>query len=422
MEIRDEVGQMHYTQTVQTLAVDSLSYELKYITADRACLSFNGSELPVYALDIYLNGEMLETKLEAGIEELPETDPEGWRIELIVSGLVAGETNNVRIRDPQTGALRLFEDFVAPYINVADFRKEYIETRIDAYYQIMNPKGEAYSTQLLLDGVVVDSKSYTQSGEIVTFFEDCQAYTEYTVRIVQDRDGVVIYQENIKTLSFFWDMEGLFMTEIAPDGREILLMERVYSDGIYINYSLIDILQETSMSLECVSEDGFTLPVENIGLTEDFNQVNLLYNEYAFTGVIYELRLYDSTDPAARKLLETRYLRIADDQPVLERPEFALSVQKDGTLLNLTITHTGGTLLEDGNEGATYQIGIVQAATEELTFIESTQDFKELSSQSFSTDVSEPGLYRVELYFGDLSNNGGATTQAYCIFSREITV
>ena len=364
-----------------------LSYEQEYLNAKQLKWNFYSEEMPSNLLNIYRNGELLQQNLTAA-------DPV-----LVFNDLVGNTSYLIEIRNPQTQEVLLREEVTTPDVHLEITGAEISQRRIELYHLIESPSGQKVSAELYQNDAVIKSQSATVGNAGTTLFDDCQSFTEYYVRFVQVSDGVVLYAEAYQTASYF---EMTTATgETVEDGKIVSLFPRIEDSSENLNEFLYyEDIDEASQSfiLVCTSENGLSLPIIFLLDETSWMAQCCIFTQFARSGEIYELRLYNGTETSrGMNLVECRYFRVLDDGNPMEYPTFSVTASKDGTgQVSFVVKHTGGTIPFDWYGLASYSLLINGAIVDEFYL----EDFRQVPTQTLiSEEEFPPGQYTVILQF-----------------------
>ena len=339
-------GELLYRETINT--GNLLGYTVAYLNAEEAELHFDGDYLPDHPLDVYFDGSLQAEQLSA---ESPK---------LYFGGLKAETEYPIRIADPDTGESLLIDTVRTSDILVYLAQDDRAQTSLSVSYAFVSPSsvGETVSLRLLRDGIFVEETSVLAVGDGAAeyqsaYFSGLEPYCEYTLEAMFMKDGTMLSVAHYRTESYF-DFPTMQSETLTEDGIPVAVLPRVddsETDGNYALYKgLPDDLATESVSVECVSKNGYTLPVE-LQFTEDGEYRYRIMTQYALSGEIYEFRLYSAASTSEERIpTETRLVSVADSGLAVVYPEFAVSVSAGETEAEryVTVAFTGGELLQSG--------------------------------------------------------------------------
>ena len=337
-------GELLYRETFNT--GNLLGYTVAYLNAEEAELHFDGDYLPDHPLDVYFGGSLQAEQLSA---ESPK---------LYFGGLDAETEYPIRIVDPDTGESLLIDTVRTSDIIVHLAQGDRAQTSLSVNYAFVSPSsvGETVSLRLLRDGIFVEETSVFAVGAAEyrpADFSGLEPYCEYTLEAMFMKDGTMLSVAHYRTESYF-DFPTMQSETLTEDGIPVAVLPRAddsETDGNYALYkgSPNDPATESD-SVECVSKNGYTLPVE-LQITEDGEYRYRIMTQYALSGEIYEFRLYSAASTSEERIpTETRLVTVADSGLAVVYPEFAVSVSAGETEAEryVTVAFTGGELLQSG--------------------------------------------------------------------------
>ena len=410
VSVRDLVnGELLYRETINT--GNLLGYTVAYLNAEEAELHFDGDYLPDHPLDVYFDGRLQAEQLSA---ESPK---------LYFGGLTAETEYPIRIADPDTGESLLIDTVRTSDIIVHLAQGDRAQTSLSVRYAFVSPSsvGETVLLRLLRDGILVKETSVFAVGDGAAEyrpadFSGLEPYCEYTLEAMFMKDGTMLSVAHYRTESYF-DFPTMQSETLTEDGIPVAVLPRAddsETDGNYALYKgLPDDPATESVSVECVSKNGYTLPVELI--TEDGEYRYRIMTQYALSGEIYEFRLYSAASTREERIpTETRLVTVADSGPAVVYPEFAVSVSAGETEAEryVTVAFTGGELLQSGLGETSYVLNCPIFDYGEAVL----EDFSGASVQTVYYTAAPSGTaYEISLSF---IVNG----RIYTIFVAEIVV
>ena len=410
LEIRDNTNVVYYFETITTKQIENpLEYKLNYMMASEISLSFESENLCDYPYNVYLNGELCDNKLDLSMPNL------------LLSGLSGNTLYNIQIKDSITSKLLMWENFLTPNINVMLDFTELSQDIVNTGYMVDNPQAEEITVNLYLNDYVMNSQTFSESGPFSTVFSGCQSNTEYYIEIT-DSLGTVLYSHNVKTASYFIFPMTDFQ-EITENGKDVILMERKsdLSENVLAFEYTIPFDIEGNISIECISSEGYTLPVNFDYAGEPGNYyMCYLYNEFAVSNIYYELRLYKTGDSSSTQIIETRYIKIADEETPFEAPSFDININynEDTSMFEIDISLLSGTEFIDSSGEMVYELRIIDSNTNELAAFTVTEDFLTTTTQKLFAEGSYGnGKYNLMLIFIPYSE-----MQSYTIYSCEFNI
>ena len=341
VSVRDLVnGELLYRETINT--GNLLGYTVAYLNAEEAELHFDGDYLPDHPLDVYFDGSLQAEQLSA---ESPK---------LYFGGLKAETEYPIRIADPDTGESLLIDTVRTSDILVYLAQDGRAQTSLSVSYAFVSPSsvGETVSLRLFRDGIFVEETSAVAVGAAEyrsANFSGLEPYCEYTLEAMFVKDGTMLSVAHYRTESYF-DFPTMQSETLTEDGIPVAVLPRA-DDNYALYKGLPDDLATESVSVECVSKNGYNpLPVE-LKITEDGEYRYRIMTQYALSGEIYEFRLYSAASTSEERIpTETRLVTVADSGLAVVYPEFAVSVSAGETEAEryVTVAFTGGELLQSG--------------------------------------------------------------------------
>ena len=336
-------GELLYRETINT--GNLLGYTVAYLNAEEAELHFDGDYLPDHPLDVYFDGSLQAEQLSA---ESPK---------LYFGGLKAETEYPIRIADPDTGESLLIDTVrtsdILVYLDLA--QGDRAQTSLSVRYAFVSPSsvGETVLLRLLRDGILVEEKSVFAVGDGAAEyrpanFSGLEPYCEYTLEAMFMKDWTMLSVAHYRTESYF-DFPTMQSETLTEDGIPVAVLPRADDSETDGNYALYKGLPAESDSVECVSKNGYTLPVE-LQITDGEYRYRIM-TQYALSGEIYEFRLYSAASTSEERIpTETRLVTVADSGPAVVYPEFAVSVSAGETEAEryVAVAFTGGELLQSG--------------------------------------------------------------------------
>lgn len=315
LEVKDETGKVHFSQSVATDPAGDLAYSVKYMNAFERVMAFDGQDLPETGLSVLVDGEKTDAVL----------DRENFVLHL--NGLEGDREYLLEIYDGEK--ILLWEKFTTPAIGVAQPSAESTFESITVQFDMTNPHGEAVT---LVYGTSAETLGRVPlgSGNVAETFTGLEAYTNYVFDVVRDSDGLKLKTFSARTDSRMIISANFVKETLDDEGRTVTLIPRGTdmhdgdSDALGVEISAA--AEPGSYELEIVSESGYTLPFEIREITPDQPVNFMVYTEFAASGEIYAIRLL-----ADGEVVETRYIRIDDGESEVVYPEFTITVEPDKT-------------------------------------------------------------------------------------------
>ena len=342
LEVKDETGKVHFSQSVATDPAGDLAYSVKYMNAFERVMAFDGQDLPETGLSVLVDGEKTDAVL----------DRENFVLHL--NGLEGDREYLLEIYDGEKNLL--WEKFTTPAIGVAQPSAESTFESITVQFDMTNPHGEAVT---LVYGTSAETLGRVPlgSGNVAETFTGLEAYTNYVFDVVRDSDGLKLNTFSARTDSRMIISANFVKETLDDEGRTVTLIPRgtdMYDDdsdalGVEISAAA----EPGSYQLEIVSESGYTLPFAGREVTADQPVNFTVYTEFAASGETYAIRLLAYGEIGA-EVVETRYIRIDDGESEVVYPEFEVSVAPDETTQGnyiITVRHSAGELLPVSPEG-----------------------------------------------------------------------
>ena len=324
LEVKDETGKVHFSQSVATDPAGDLAYSVKYMNAFERVMAFDGQDLPETRLSVLVDGEKTDAVLDRENFVLHLNGLEGDREYLLE--IYAGEK------------ILLWEKFTTPAIGVAQPSAESTFESITVQFNMTNPHGEAVT---LVYGTSAETLGRVPlgSGNVAETFTGLEAYTNYVFDVVRDSDGLKLNTFSARTDSRMIISANFVKETLDDEGRTVTLiprgtdnMDNMFDDdpdalGVEISAAA----EPESYQLEIVSESGYTLPFSIIEITLDQPVMSFtVYTEFAASGETYAIRLLAYGEIGA-EVVETRYIRIDDGESEVVYPEFTITVEPDKT-------------------------------------------------------------------------------------------
>lgn len=355
LEVKDETGKVHFSQSVATDSAGDLAYSVKYMNAFERVMAFDGQDLPETGLSVLVDGEKTDAEL----------DRENFVLHL--NGLEGDREYLLEIYDGEK--ILLWEKFTTPAIGVAQPLAESTFGSITVQFDMTNPHGEAVT---LVYGTSAETLGRVPlgSGNVAETFTGLEAYTNYVFDVVRDSDGLKLKTFSARTDSRMIISANSVKETLDDEGRTVTLIPRgtdmFDGDSDALGVEISAAAEPGSYELEIVSESGYTLPtlpVAGSELTAD--QPVTVYTEFAASGETYAIRLLPYGEIGA-EVVETRYIRIDDGESEVVYPEFTITVEPDETTnvsYILELIAEGAPLPEPatGSEGR-YRVEIMDAA------------------------------------------------------------
>ena len=316
LEVKDETGKVHFSQSVATDSAGDLAYSVKYMNAFERVMAFDGQDLPETGLSVLVDGEKTDAVL----------DRENFVLHL--NGLEGDREYLLEIYDGEK--ILLWEKFTTPAIGVAQPSAESTFESITVQFNMTNPHSEAVT---LVYGTSAETLGRVPlgSGNVAETFTGLEAYTNYVFDVVRDSDGLKLKTFSARTDSRMIISANFVKETLDDEGRTVTLIPRgtdmFDGDSDALGVEISAAAEPGSYELEIVSESGYTLPtlpVAGSKLTAD--QPVTVYTEFAASGETYAIRLL-----ADGEVVETRYIRIDDGESEVVYPEFTITVEPDKT-------------------------------------------------------------------------------------------
>ena len=355
LEVKDETGKVHFSQSVATDPAGDLAYSVKYMNAFERVMAFDGQDLPETGLSVLVDGEKTDAVL----------DRENFVLHL--NGLEGDREYLLEIYDGEK--ILLWEKFTTPAIGVAQPSAESTFESITVQFNMTNPHGEAVT---LVYGTSAETLGRVPlgSGNVAKTFTGLEAYTNYVFDVVRDSDGLKLNTFSARTDSRMIISANFVKETLDDEGRTVTLIPRgtdmSNDDSDALGVEIFAAAEPESYLLEIVSESGYTLPFSIREITPDQPVMSFtVYTEFAASGETYAIRLLADGEIGA-EVVETRYIRIDDGESEVVYPEFTITVEPDKTTNGnyiLGLIAEGAPLPEPatGSEGG-YGVVIMNAA------------------------------------------------------------
>ena len=407
LEVKDETGKVHFSQSVATDPAGDLAYSVKYMNAFERVMAFDGQDLPETRLSVLVDGEKTDAVL----------DRENFVLHL--NGLEGDREYLLEIYDGEK--ILLWEKFTTPAIGVAQPSAESTFESITVQFNMTNPHSEAVT---LVYGTSAETLGRVPlgSGSVAETFTGLEAYTNYVFDVVRDSDGLKLNTFSARTDSRMIISANFVKETLDDEGRTVTLIPRGTdmhdddSDALGVEISAA--AEPGSYQLEIVSESGYTLPtlpVAGSELTAD--QPVTVYTEFAASGETYAIRLLADGEIGA-EVVETRYIRIDDGESEVVYPEFEVSVAPDETMQGnyiITVRHSAGELLPVSPEGFDgYIIDVYDADKGDLVASNDSDDFADGFANVVLEEAYIEGVNTLEI---QISYSVGGFDSGYLIYS-----
>lgn len=411
LEVKDETGKVHFSQSIATDPAGDLAYSVKYMNAFERVMAFDGQDLPETGLSVLVDGEKTDAVL----------DRENFVLHL--NGLEGDREYLLEIYDGEKNLL--WEKFTTPAISVAQPSAESTFESITVQFDMTNPHGEAVT---LVYGTSAETLGRVPlgSGNVAETFTGLEAYTNYVFDVVRDSDGLKLNTFSARTDSRMIISANFVKETLDDEGRTVTLIPRgtdmFDGDSDALGVEISAAAEPGSYQLEIVSESGYTLPF--LGREVTANQPVTVYTEFAASGETYAIRLLPYGE-IVDEVVETRYIRIDDGESEVVYPEFEVSVAPDETTQGnyiITVRHSAGELLPVSPEGfERYIIDVYDADNGNLVASNDSDDFADGFANVVLEEAYIEGVNTLEIqisysvggfdsgygvYFGRLPFNG----------------
>ena len=319
LEVKDETGKVHFSQSVATDPAGDLAYSVKYMNAFERVMAFDGQDLPETGLSVLVDGEKTDAVL----------DRENFVLHL--NGLEGDREYLLEIYDGEKNLL--WEKFTTPAIRVAQPSAESTFESITVQFDMTNPHGEAVT---LVYGTSAETLGRVPlgSGNVAETFTGLEAYTNYVFDVVRDSDGLKLNTFSARTDSRMIISANFVKETLDDEGRTVTLIPRgtdmFDDDSDALGVEISAAAEPGSYGLEIVSESGYTLPFAGREVTADQPVSFTVYTEFAASGETYAIRLL-AYGEIGDEVVETRYIRIDDGESEVVYPEFTITVEPDKT-------------------------------------------------------------------------------------------
>lgn len=390
LEVKDETGKVHFSQTVATDPAGDLAYSVKYMNAFERVMAFDGQDLPETGLSVLVDGEKTDAVL----------DRENFVLHL--NGLEGDREYLLEIYDGEKNLL--WEKFTTPAIGVAQPSAESTFESITVQFDMTNPHGEAVT---LVYGTSAETLGRVPlgSGNVAETFTGLEAYTNYVFDVVRDSDGLKLNTFSARTDSRMIISANFVKETLDDEGRTVTLIPRgtdmFDGDSDALGVEISAAAEPGSYGLEIVSESGYTLPFAGREVTADQPVNFTVYTEFAASGETYAIRLL-AYGEIGDEVVETRYIRIDDGESEVVYPEFTITVEPDKTTNGnyiLGLIAEGAPLPEPATGSAVrYSVMIMNAAGDN-TYV-GGEDFTEFATGETNTvvlDAVDPGVSDLEI-------------------------
>ena len=378
LEVKDETGKVHFSQSVATDPAGDLAYSVKYMNAFERVMAFDGQDLPETGLSVLVDGEKTDAVL----------DRENFVLHL--NGLEGDREYLLEIYDGEK--ILLWEKFTTPAIGVAQPSAESTFESITVQFNMTNPHGEAVT---LVYGTSAETLGRVPlgSGSVAKTFTGLEAYTNYVFDVVRDSDGLKLNTFSARTDSRMIISANFVKETLDDEGRTVTLIPRgtdmSNDDSDALGVEIFAAAEPERYELEIVSESGYTLPFEE-SRESTADQPVTVYTEFAASGETYAIRLLAYGEIGA-EVVETRYIRIDDGESEVVYPEFTITVEPDKTtngnyILELIAESAPLPEPATGLAGG-YRVVIMDAA--DNTYVVNEEEFTEFATGETNTVVLE---------------------------------
>lgn len=393
LEVKDETGKVHFSQSVATDPAGDLAYSVKYMNAFERVMAFDGQDLPETGLSVLVDGEKTDAVL----------DRENFVLHL--NGLEGDREYLLEIYDGEK--ILLWEKFTTPAIGVAQPSAESTFESITVQFDMTNPHGEAVT---LVYGTSAETLGRVPlgSGNVAETFTGLEAYTNYVFDVVRDSDGLKLNTFSARTDSRMIISANFVKETLDDEGRTVTLiprgtdnMDNMFDDDPdALGVEIFAAAEPERYELEIVSESGYTLPFAIREITPDQPVSFTVCTEFAASGETYAIRLLAYGEIGA-EVVETRYIRIDDGESEVVYPEFTITVEPDKTTNGnyiLGLIAEGAPLPEPatGSEGR-YLVEIMNAADNTYVGYGEFTEFATGETNTVVLEAVDPGVSDLEI-------------------------
>ncbi len=192
-------------------------------------------------------------------------------------------------------------------------------------------------------------------------------------------------------------------------GESLAVLKRIDDAASDLNYALFTLPANTNIAdvgFECISDNGYTLPLFNnmtrtysYSVSVEYEYELYIMTQYAKSNEIYELQMYAFDQNMNKQIIDSVAITIEDDTNVVEYPTFDINIAytEDGAM-QLEIEHLDGNLLVNENNEAIYYLDsdiLVE------NYIQSS-DFSSIPLQSYEIiEIEVSANYEIEIIFDD---------------------
>lgn len=394
LEVKDETGKVHFSQSVATDPAGDLAYSVKYMNAFERVMAFDGQDLPETGLSVLVDGEKTDAVL----------DRENFVLHL--NGLEGDREYLLEIYDGEK--ILLWEKFTTPAIGVAQPSAESTFESITVQFDMTNPHGEAVT---LVYGTSAETLGRVPlgSGNVAETFTGLEAYTNYVFDVVRDSDGLKLNTFSARTDSRMIISANFVKETLDDEGRTVTLiprgtdnMDNMFDDDPdALGVEIFAAAEPERYELEIVSESGYTLPFAIREITPDQPVNFTVYTEFAASGETYAIRLLADGEIGA-EVVETRYIRIDDGESEVVYPEFTITVEPDKTTNGnyiLGLIAEGAPLPEPATSwaGGYYSVEIMNAADNAYVGGGYFTEFATGETNTVVLEAVDPGVSDLEI-------------------------
>ena len=320
--VDDDSGKTVLSQKIRTAtAKNSLSYELKYVNAGERVAKFDRETVPDGQLGVYLDKTLYTA--DFGKENNV----------LKLSGLEGDREYLLEIRKG-TETL-LWEKFVTPNIAVETTLSDIGTESVGVNVALTDTEDAAVELSVSFNGETVERRLLSE-GDNAESFTGLTPYLGYDFEVTRQSDGLRLYAFSVRTHTHISFVSGNAGESEGENGYPVTFIGRVsdfgaeiFEDAVCFDSDIVFVEGYGDVMVECVSANGLTLPVEAVEGGNDYYRY-VISTEYAKSGEIYSLNIYaDNITDGTKRVFETRYITLAEEESFLDYPEFDITAESD---------------------------------------------------------------------------------------------
>ncbi len=398
-------GEWVYSEIMTT--GDLLYYYPQYINANEISIRFDDEVLIAnnidYELEVYFNNILQNEKLN--IDNLVYT----------FSDLEKTTEYDIQVYDPVNNIYLMKNKITTSDITIERWDVNVSVDYVSIYPRFVSSDIQEIRITLKKDNQFVDEYLLTtikNDGSLVedseVYFENLESGTEYALEIMNLKNGDIIYYTVFTTANYF-QIQNVVEETYTETGESLAVLKRIDDAASDLNYALFTLPANTNIAdvgFECISDNGYTLPLFNnmrrtysYSVSVEYEYELYIMTQYAKSNEIYELQMYAFDQNMNKQIIDSVAITIEDDTNVVEYPTFDINIAytEDGAM-QLEIEHLDGNLLVNENNEAIYYLDsdiLVE------NYIQSS-DFSSIPLQSYEIiEIEVSANYEIEIIFDD---------------------